>query len=58
MHPTLLGLCCTIVGNVHAISGAPLAAADVRTSWSEFHRINMERWNPYETTLNVRNVGG
>jgi outer membrane protein assembly factor BamB len=25
--------------------------------WSEFHRTNMERWNPCETALNVRNVG-
>jgi outer membrane protein assembly factor BamB len=27
-------------------------------NWSEFHRTNMERWNPCETVLNVHNVGG
>ncbi len=25
--------------------------------WTEFHRDNMQRWNPYETTLGVNNVG-
>jgi outer membrane protein assembly factor BamB len=25
--------------------------------WTEFHRDNMQRWNPYETTLGVHNVG-
>jgi len=29
MHPILLAACCLISGNVHAISGAPLAAAHV-----------------------------
>jgi len=26
--------------------------------WTEFHRDNMQRWNPYETVLGVNNVGG
>jgi hypothetical protein len=26
-------------------------------NWSEFHRTNMERWNPCEKVLNVQNVG-
>ena len=26
--------------------------------WTEFHRDNMQRWNPYETVLSVSNVGG
>ncbi|HYK34306.1 PQQ-binding-like beta-propeller repeat protein, partial [Alloacidobacterium sp.] len=26
--------------------------------WIEFHRDNMQRWNPYETALGVGNVGG
>ena len=26
-------------------------------NWSEFHRTNMQRWNPYEKVLNVNNVG-
>lgn len=30
---------------------------NVRASWTEFHRTNMERWNPYEKVLNVNNVG-
>ena len=25
--------------------------------WTEFHRTNMERWNPYETVLSASNVG-
>jgi outer membrane protein assembly factor BamB len=26
--------------------------------WTQFHRDNMQRWNPYETVLGVGNVGG
>ena len=26
-------------------------------SWAEFHRYNMQRWNPCEKVLNVNNVG-
>jgi outer membrane protein assembly factor BamB len=26
-------------------------------NWSEFHRPNMHRWNPYEDVLSVNNVG-
>jgi outer membrane protein assembly factor BamB len=29
----------------------------VRTDWAQFHRTNMQRWNQYENTLNVNNVG-
>jgi outer membrane protein assembly factor BamB len=29
----------------------------VSTSWSEFDRPDMKRWNPYENVLNVNNVG-
>jgi outer membrane protein assembly factor BamB len=25
--------------------------------WSEFHRTNMQRWDPCEKVLNVKNVG-
>ena len=25
--------------------------------WTQFHRDNMQRWNPYETLLGVGNVG-
>ena len=28
-----------------------------RNGWSEFHRPNMHRYNPYEKVLNVHNVG-
>jgi len=42
-----------------------LAAADTLgyaqnsspADWTEFHRDNMQRWNPYETTIGVNNVG-
>src|SRR5450631_3203491 len=26
-------------------------------NWAQFHRQNMQRWNPYEKVLNVNNVG-
>jgi len=25
--------------------------------WTQFHRDNMQRWNPYETVLGVNNAG-
>ena len=28
-----------------------------RNGWSEFHRPDMQRLNPYEKVLNVHNVG-
>lgn len=34
------------------------AAGTGAASWSEFHRTNMERWNPNEHVLNVNNVAG
>ena len=30
----------------------------VHTSWNQFHRQDMVRWNRYENVLNVNNVGG
>ena len=36
---------------------APSASSEVLTNWTEFHRPNMTRWNPYESVLNVGNVG-
>jgi outer membrane protein assembly factor BamB len=36
-------------------SGA--AAASSPADWTQFHRDNMQRWNPYETALGVNNVG-
>ena len=29
----------------------------VTRDWTQFHRDNMQRWNPYETVLGVNNVG-
>jgi hypothetical protein len=29
-------------------------ASKGENNWSEFHRPNMSRWNPYEHVLNVR----
>jgi uncharacterized repeat protein (TIGR01451 family) len=40
-----------------------MLAAHAQTSnpspgdWTQFHRDNMQRWNPYETILGVNNVG-
>jgi outer membrane protein assembly factor BamB len=36
--------------SVHAQTPSP-------SDWTEFHRDNMQRWNPYETVLGVDNVG-
>jgi hypothetical protein len=33
------------------------AAWGQQARWSEFHRHNMQRLNPYENVLNVNNVG-
>ncbi len=55
-----------IVSLLLAIAPLWLMLAAVNTSahaqaspsdWTEFHRDNMQRWNPYETVLGVNNVG-
>lgn len=33
------------------------SAASGNPAWTEFHRRDMQRWNPYEHVLSVRNVG-
>ena len=35
-----------------ALGQQPISVSD----WTEFHRNNMQRFNPYETLLNVNNV--
>ncbi len=42
------------VSNASATTTPAPSPAD----WTEFHRDNMQRWNPYETVLGVGNVGG
>ena len=42
------------VSNASATTSTAPSPAD----WTEFHRDNMQRWNPYETVLGVGNVGG
>jgi hypothetical protein len=27
------------------------------TTWAQFHRYNMQRFNPYEKTIGVNNIG-
>jgi len=39
------------LANVGNSSTSPLPG-----DWAQFHRENMQRWNPYETTLGVNNV--
>jgi outer membrane protein assembly factor BamB len=39
--------------SAHAQTSSPSPA-----DWTQFHRDNMQRWNPYETVLGVNNVGG
>src|SRR5580704_1818526 len=38
-------------------ANAQTSTTDTSPDWTEFHRDNMQRWNPYETVLNVNNVG-
>jgi uncharacterized repeat protein (TIGR01451 family) len=33
------------------------STTDTSPDWTQFHRNNMQRWNPYETVLGVNNVG-
>jgi outer membrane protein assembly factor BamB len=37
---------------------ADAQATSSPADWTQFHRDNMQRWNPYETMLGVNNVGG
>jgi outer membrane protein assembly factor BamB len=37
--------------------GATQARFDVQRNWRQFHRLNMQRMNPFENVLNVHNVG-
>jgi outer membrane protein assembly factor BamB len=41
-------------GSVGVLINASLKAAQ---NWTEFHTLDMVRWNPYEHVLNVENVG-
>ncbi|HYK37119.1 PQQ-binding-like beta-propeller repeat protein [Alloacidobacterium sp.] len=47
--------------SAYAQTSNDAASATTSTSspadWTEFHRDNMQRWNPYETVLGVNNVG-
>jgi outer membrane protein assembly factor BamB len=47
--------------SAHAQTSNTADASSTTTSspadWTEFHRDNMQRWNPYETVLGVNNVG-
>jgi len=38
-------------------TSADAQATSSPADWTEFHRDNMQRWNPYETVLGVNNVG-
>ena len=38
-------------------SSASVSTISSPADWTQFHRDNMQRWNPYETVLNVNNVG-
>jgi len=42
-----------------AAAGTSVQAQTTPSSadWTQFHRDNMQRWNPYETVLGVNNVG-
>ena len=44
---------------VDAVSNSSMSATTSTSpaDWTQFHRDNMQRWNPYETALGVDNVG-
>jgi outer membrane protein assembly factor BamB len=51
----------SILALIFCACHAPVAwgqqpAANGNSDWTQFHRTNMERWNPYEHFLNVKNV--
>jgi outer membrane protein assembly factor BamB len=51
---------CLVGIAIFVLAGLCLSQSAVSPSpsdWTEFHRDNMQRWNPYETVLNVNNVG-
>ena len=52
----LAGFCFGQATSPHPPSGGR-RSTHVLTDWSQFHRNNMERWNPYEKFLTVNNVG-
>jgi outer membrane protein assembly factor BamB len=39
------------------VSNSSTTTSPSPADWTEFHRDNMQRWNPYETVLGVGNVG-
>ena len=39
------------------VSNSAASATSSPADWTQFHRNNMQRWNPYETVLGVGNVG-
>jgi hypothetical protein len=39
------------------VSSSSAASASSPADWTQFHRDNMQRWNPYETIIGVNNVG-
>jgi eukaryotic-like serine/threonine-protein kinase len=39
------------------VASAQQLTANCSNDWTEYHRTNMERWNPCETVLNSTNVG-
>jgi outer membrane protein assembly factor BamB len=41
-----------------ASTSADAQAASSPADWTQFHRDNMQRWNPYETMLSPSNVSG
>ena len=44
---------------VMAAANTPAQAQTTPSAdWTQFHRDNMQRWNPYETVLGVKNVSG
>jgi len=53
----LIGFCSGQTSTASHSRSSASAETKTDTTWSQFHRPNMTRWNKYENTLNVTNVG-
>jgi glucose dehydrogenase len=56
-HASLVCITIIVLAGFCFSQSAASPSSEVLTNWTEFHRPNMTRWNPYESVLNVGNVG-
>jgi hypothetical protein len=56
-HACLVGISILVLAAFCFSQSVTSPSSEVLTNWTEFHLPNMERWNPRENVLNVKNVG-